>query len=124
MDLRLCGHINEPVRVLPLDVVSLLMGLARGLPYIRGKNLLLRDIKPENILVEKLFEGNIKFVSVDLGISKALSRCLEVQSVSKVYAECLSFQTQLSEADRKYFQTHGIFMEHGGSPHPEGNRHD
>ena len=87
MDLRLCGHINEPVRVLPLDVVSLLMGLARGLPYIRGKNLLLRDIKPENILVEKRFEGNIKFVFADLGISKALSRCLEVQSVSKVYAE-------------------------------------
>ena len=124
MDLRLYGHINEPVRVLPLDVVSLLMGLARGLSYTWGKNLLLRDIKPENILVEKLFEGNIKFVSVDLGISKALSRCLGEQSVSKVYAECLSFQTQLSEADRKYFQTHGIFMEHGGSPHPEGNRHD
>ena len=37
MDLRLYGHINEPVRVLPLDVVSLLIGLAQGLSYIRGK---------------------------------------------------------------------------------------
>ena len=78
MDLRLYGHINEPVRVLPLDVVSLLMGLARGLSYTRGKNLLLRDIKPENILVEERFEGNIKLIFVDLGISKALSRCLGV----------------------------------------------
>jgi len=53
----------------PTEVVSLLKQILRGTAYCHANGVMHRDLKPQNILVDK--DGNLKLI--DFGLARAFN---------------------------------------------------
>ncbi|KAL0479062.1 hypothetical protein AKO1_007888 [Acrasis kona] len=67
------------------ECIYALLGSARGIAYLHGKNLIHRDIKPANVLisVKQTAKGNkiLKVLIADFGISKQLFQAQETKTL-------------------------------------------